>query len=311
MRVCITGCTGFVGSHLTERLLADGQEVTGIARRWPGNLPLSGFTDEERGAGAWFDFIACDLRRECIPLDGYDAVLHLAARAGMAPSWAECDSYLESNVIATRRVLDECVRAKVGRLVYVSSSSVLGNATDSEDVARYRPLSPYGVSKAAAEMLCNAYRQASGLEVVIVRPFSIYGPRQRPDMFQHIAIEAILTGAPLVIDGDGEQSRSVTYVTDLVDGIVRAMETPEARGETFHLGGEQVYSVNDTLRLVEEITGIKANRRQGPPKRGDQRQTRANIWKARELLGWEPAVDYPVGLAAQIAWQRERLRVCA
>ncbi len=311
MRICVTGCSGFIGSHLVERLLAEGHQITGVARRWPGQLRLDGFGDDQHRDDSWFDFVACDLRRECIPLEGYDIVLHLAARAGMAPSWPEFEDYMSSNVIATRNVLEECQRASVGRLVYVSSSSVLGDSSGGHEwFSRYQPRSPYGVSKAAGEMLCLAYASAGGPTLTIVRPFSVYGPRQRADMFQHIAIRAILTGSQLTIDGDGKQSRSVTYVTDLVDGIVRAME-PEASGEILHLGGDETYSVLETVRMIESITGIKADLRFGPPKKGDQRQTKANMFKARHLIGWKPRVSYRDGLAAQIEWQRERLAVCA
>lgn len=299
MRILLTGISGFVASHLAERLLADGHTVVGLDRgRNQSNLWA--VLNHPGLHLAHADLCSADLLDY---LEGAEAVIHCAARAGMGPSWSEFPSYMQANVLGTQRLLEAACEYGVKRLVYLSSSSVYGRVADGTEDAPLCPCNPYGASKAAGELLCRAYHERYGLPVTIVRPFSVYGPRQRPDMAHHLFISALLEGRPITVDGDGEQSRSNTYVLDLVDGIVRALHLP-GPWQVFNLGGDHSVSINELVRLCEEATGLKAEVRHGPAKPGDQRRTEADYRRARILLDWQPATTLEEGLRAQVAWHR-------
>lgn len=295
MRILVTGASGFIGSHLCERLIADGHQVTGVDRQ-PCWVP--GVT-----AFRW------DLRERAIAslLRDVDAVIHLAARAGMAGSWVDFDDYTSCNVLATQRVLEAAARVQVPWVIYCSSSSVYGRfAVGDEDNSSLLPCSPYGVSKLAGEQLCRAYWESRSLPFTIVRPFSIYGPRQRADMFHHVAIEALLSGRSLTIYGNGHQVRSNTYVGDLVDAFASLLARPDAaKGNVFNVGGGEAVSLLETLWLLESLTGRKATIEWRPARVGDQSATAADTTKARQLLGWQPATSLKDGLTKQVAWHRQ------
>lgn len=300
-RYLVCGATGFIGSHLCERLLADGHTIAGLSRgRDMHNL--AGIRKHER-----FTFICQDLRAWIPPLGTYDAVVHLAARAGLVKSWTETDEYIDCNIKATRNLLERC-QGSTPRFVYISSSSVYGPEATGPEESLLQPSNPYGCTKLAAEWLVKAYHERGGPEWTIIRPFSIYGPRQREDMAHNIFIRKLLKGEPITVDWDGQQARCNTYVTDLVDGIVRSL-SPSGRGEAFNIGGGETVSISETIRILEELTGIKAVLQRGPKRDGDQRVTRANIAKATRLLGYEPRVRLREGLANQVEWQRETVCV--
>ena len=306
-RAVVTGAAGFIGSHLCDRLLALGHKVVGIdsfadyyARALKEqNLEAlrahPDFTFEE------LDLVDADLRRV---LRGANVVYHLAGRPGVRPSWGEqFDSYLRDNVLATQRLLESLKEIPVGRLVFAGSSSVYGDAEmfPTKETALPRPVSPYGVTKLAAEHLTLLYTKNFGLPVVSVRYFTVYGPRQRPDMAFSRFMQAMVDGEPIEVFGDGEQTREFTYVSDAVEGTIKAA-TADVVGQVVNLGGGSRVTINRVLATLEDISRAKARRKTLPAAPGDPRHTGASINLARERLGWEPRVSLREGLTRQWEW---------
>ena len=313
--VVVTGVAGFIGSHLAEALLSRGWDVVGI----------DAFTQYYATADKWsnlagllerpgFELVRADLATVDVQdrLQGASVVFHQAAQPGVRTSWGqEFASYVHHNVLGTQRLLESCVRAAVPRLILASSSSVYGNAPSyptTED-ATTRPVSPYGVSKLAAEHLCLAYADAGmfSMPVAVLRYFTVYGPRQRPDMGFRRFMEAALAGRPVVVYGDGEQTRDFTYVDDIVRANLLAMAAPVG-AQAINIGGGRRVTVNETLDLIGQTTGkrLHIDRRPAPP--GDVRHTGADGTRAEALLGYRPRTDLAAGLAAQAAWMAERQR---
>jgi len=315
MKCLVTGAAGFIGSHLCERLLREGHEVVGIDAfipYYPRALKEANLLGLRHQPG--FTFHDLDLRHDALDAvagDDIEAVFHLAAMAGLPRSWTEFDAYTSCNLTATQRLL-EAVRhgPKLQRFVYASTSSVYGRYGTGDETLPTRPISPYGVTKLAAENLCRAFGEEQGLPVVVLRYFSVYGPRQRPDMGYHKFIEALLTGAPITVFGDGLQIRGNTYVTDCVDATVAALQA--LPGEIYNVGGGEAVTVWDVLHKLESLLGRRAQVRQEPARHGDQRSTTADTGKLLRHLGWQPRVSFDDGLARQVAWQRgEGLRQVA
>ncbi len=304
----VTGAAGFVGSHLSERLIAEGNTVLGI----DAFIPYYPRTLKERNlanllANPAFTFAEIDLRSgELAPLlDGAARVFHTAAMAGLLKSWQQFEAYMTCNVLATQRLLAACVEAQVGHLIHCSTSSVYGRFATGDETAPLAPVSPYGITKLAAEQLCRAYAEKDGLRCTILRLFSVYGPRQRPDMGYNIFIRKLLAGETIVIDGDGTDSRSNTFVADCVGGMLLAASQPDKSvGETFNIGGGEEVNVLQVLEMLEELSGRTVQIAHGPPRPGDQRRTVADTTKARTVLGYHPQTRLRDGLAAQLAWQR-------
>jgi nucleoside-diphosphate-sugar epimerase len=306
-RVVVTGAAGFIGSNLCERLLADGHEVVGIdsfsdyyeRSRKEQNLVTSranrNFIFEE------LDLVDGDLRRA---ISGAQVVFHLAGQPAVRPSWgSDFDRYVRDNILATQRLL-ECVReTPVDRLVYAGSSSVYGEAEmfPTKETALPRPLSPYGMTKLAAEHLTHVYRRNFGIPAVSLRYFTVYGPRQRHDMAFARFMQALADGKEIEVFGDGEQTREFTYVSDAVDGTVKAA-TADVVGQVFNLGGGSRVTINRVLATLEDISRIKVQRHNLPAVPGDPRHTGASINLARERLGWEPRVSLREGLTKQWQW---------
>jgi nucleoside-diphosphate-sugar epimerase len=307
VKCVVTGAAGFIGSHLAEALLAGGHEVTGIDCF----VPYYPRPNKERNlalarADAKFSFHQVDLRRDA--LDGLladaEVIFHLAAMPGLTQSWSDFDGYLSCNVQATQRLL-EAIRRSAGRLrrlVYASTSSVYGRFASGDENLPVKPSSPYGVTKLAGENLCRAYSESIGLPVVSLRYFSVYGPRQRPDMGYSRFIRAFLRQEPVVVYGDGQQVRGNTYVSDCVAATLAAVEA--LPGEVFNVGGGETASVWDILRKLEALAGRPAQVREEPARPGDQRYTFADTTKLSRHLGWEPRVSLDDGLARQWAWQQ-------
>lgn len=307
----VTGAAGFVGSHLCELLLAKGHTVIGVDAfipYYPRSIKESYLGEIHSSPQAdRFTFYELDLREADLAplLDGVDAIFHLAAMAGLRRSWSEFDRYMTCNIQATQRLLAAAVERQIGHFLNISTSSVYGRFATGNEEAPLAPVSPYGITKLAAEQLCRAYSLNAGLPVTILRLFSVYGPRQRPDMGYHIFIRALLHDEVITVDGDGTDSRSNTFVRDCVQGITLAFEQPErSAGETFNIGGGEEVNVNQVLALLSELSGKEPRIVHGPPRPGDQRRTVADISKARRLLGYKPATPVREGLAAQLAWQR-------
>jgi nucleoside-diphosphate-sugar epimerase len=306
-RAVVTGAAGFIGSHLCDRLLALGHKVVGVdsfadyyARALKEqNLEAlrahPDFTFEE------LDLVDADLRRV---LPGANVVYHLAGRPGVRPSWGEqFDGYVRDNVLATQRLLESLKDIPVDRLVFAGSSSVYGDAEmfPTKETALPRPVSPYGVTKLAAEHLTLLYTKNFGLPVVSVRYFTVYGPRQRPDMAFSRFMQAMVDGEPIEVFGDGEQTREFTYVSDAVEGTIKAA-TADVVGQVVNLGGGSRVTINRVLATLEDISRAKARRKTLPAAPGDPRHTGASINLARELLGWEPRVSLREGLTRQWEW---------
>ena len=309
MATClVTGAAGFVGSHLSERLSSEGHTVRGIDAFIPYYpRPLKEDNLATVQSRDTFHFHEVDLRlADLAPLlEGVDVVFHLAAQAGLRRSWSEFDSYMTCNIQATQRLLEAAVTNKISHFINISTSSVYGRFATGNEESPLEPISPYGITKLAAEMLCRAYEKNFDLPMTVCRLFSVYGPRQRPDMGYNIFIRSILNDEQITIDGDGTDSRSNTYVADCVQGLVLAFEQPgKSVGETFNIGGGQEVNVLQVLEMLEELSGKKPLTTHGPRRAGDQRRTVADINKARTLLGYDPQTTVLEGLRAQLAWQR-------
>lgn len=309
MSTClVTGAAGFVGSHLCELLLAKGYDVVGIdgfIPYYPRLLKEQNLAVAQRSPH--FTLHEADLRTADLNplLANVEIVFHVAAMAGLRRSWSEFDEYMTCNILATQRLLEAVVHNQVQHLLAISTSSVYGRFATGNEGAPLAPVSPYGITKLAAEQLCRAYGELTGLPVTILRLFSVYGPRQRPDMGYNIFIKAILNDDVITVDGDGTDSRSNTFVLDCVQGIMLATERREQSvGETFNLGGGEEVNVNQVLALLAEMSGKEPRITYGPPRAGDQRRTVANIDKAQRLLGYAPNTSLRQGLAAQLAWQQ-------
>jgi nucleoside-diphosphate-sugar epimerase len=310
MKCLVTGAAGFIGSHLCEKLLEQGNEVTGLDAFIPYYAPaLKEKNLEAARAHPHFRFERRDLRQDdCSDLlRNVDVVFHLAAMPGLVRSWSDFDLYTTCNVQATQRLL-EAVRQTapgLGRFLYISTSSVYGRFASGDESLPLKPISPYGVTKLAAEQLCRAFEESYGLPLVVLRYFSVYGPRQRPDMGYNIFIRALLKGEPITVNGDGQQVRGNTYISDCVDVTIRAAEARV--GETYNVGGGETASVWDILHKLEKIAGARANTRPEAARPGDQRYTFADTTRLRRHLNWEPRVGLDEGLARQVEWQRSLL----
>ena len=309
--VVVTGAAGFIGSHLVDRLLADGRRVVGIdslTDYYDVTLKRGNLFGAQRNRNFTFhegDLVglldpACELRT-CFA--GADCVFHLAAQAGVRASWGSSfRMYAEDNVIATQAVLETCVAMRVPTAVYASSSSVYGDAQQmplSENTL-CRPVSPYGVTKLAGEHLFGLYAKACQLHTVSLRFFTVFGPRQRPDMAFNKFMRGLLAGRPIDVYGDGTQTRDFTFVADIVEGIVRAPSAP--RGAVINLGGGQRVTLLEALETLAQVTGYTPVTRTKRSQPGDARDTWADIALARRYLDFAPRVGLAEGLAAEWEW---------
>jgi UDP-glucuronate 4-epimerase len=300
----VTGCAGFIGSHLTESLLADGHAVLGVDAFTDNYAPADKHANLARASDYdGFRLVAADLAEADVRAlaQDCDVVFHLAGEPGVRASWgARFDDYMRRNVAATQRLLEAVDPAT--RVVYASSSSVYGDALrlpTREDVAP-RPLSPYGVTKLAAEHLCLLYASEHGMDTIALRYFSVYGPRQRPDMAFRRFCEAVAAGAPLELFGDGRQTRDFTYVDDVV-AATRAAGASRRRG-VYNVGGGARVSLNRALELLAGLAGRPLDIRRGEREAGDAQDTGADIARARAELGYAPATRLEDGLAAELEW---------
>lgn len=308
MKALVTGTAGFIGSTLAERLLADGADVVGI----------DCFTDyyaraikERNLAGPLvhprFRFVESPIQDVDLPalLKDRTHVFHLAAQAGVRKSWGrDFAIYTVNNIEATQTLLEAaCGMTTLERFVYSSSSSVYGDHTPMpmREDALPQPVSPYGVSKLAAEQLCYLYFSNYGVPTVSLRYFTVYGPRQRPDMGFHKFLRATILGEPITLYGDGDQTRDFTFVSDAVAANVAAA-TRGVPGRVYNIGGGSRVSVNDVLRMIERIAGRKPLIHVDPVQKGDMRHTYADTSLARADLGYAPTVGLEEGLAAEYRW---------
>jgi nucleoside-diphosphate-sugar epimerase len=304
-RVLVTGAAGFIGSHLGEALAAEGHEVVGV----------DSFTDyydpeRKRENARELDVVEGDLLTADLDvlLEGVDAIFHLAGQPGVRASFGPgFEQYVERNVHASGRLFEAAARRGV-RVVYASSSSVYGDAETypTPEDATLRPISPYGVTKLCVEHLAYAHARVTGLEAVGVRYFTVYGPRQRPDMAFTPLLEALADGTTFRLFGDGSASRSFTFVGDAVDGTLAAMATGRA-GEIYNVGGGEEATMTDAIALAESISGRTLVLERHGAAAGDVRRTRADVEKAARELGWAPTTPLAEGLGAQWAWVAARV----
>ena len=313
----VTGAAGFIGSHLVERLLAGGHEVVGIDSfedYYPrplkeGNIArarVAGrFTLVEDNLLSMAGDAAAGGSRLDEVLAGADCVFHLAAQAGVRASWGQSFRiYTDNNVLATQMVLEACRREGVPKVVYASSSSVYGD-TDRlpmHEDANCRPVSPYGVTKLAGEQLCRLYWKNHGVPTVSLRFFTVYGPRQRPDMAFHLFLRALHEGRPLEMYGTGSQTRDFTFVDDIVEGIVRAVDGVD--GAVYNLGGGSRVTLLEAIHTLESVSGLTAEVRGEGVQAGDVKHTWADLGRAREDLGYAPQVPLEEGLRREAEWYR-------
>jgi len=312
MRTLVTGCAGFIGSHLTESLLADGHVVLGVDC-FNDNYGRRDKLENLAHAQQWdgFEFVPVDLSRGDLHdlVEECDVVFHLAAEPGVRASWSgRFETYVRNNVVATQHLLEAARRVPERRVVYASSSSVYGQAEQlptAEDVLP-QPFSPYGMTKLAAEHLCGLYHANYGVETVSLRYFTVYGPRQRPDMAFNIFCRAALAGETITIYGDGSQTRDFTFVGDIVAATRAAAEAPGVAGRVFNVGGGSRVSIRETLEIIEGCAGRPLDVRYLDEQRGDVRDTGADTSAARADLGFAPTVSLREGLEAQFAWAAKR-----
>lgn len=308
-RALVTGAAGFIGSRLVETLLGAGHEVIG----------LDSFSDyyepsvkRANIAGALgdplFTLVSDDLATTALDrlLDGVGMVFHLAGQPGVRSSWgAGFSDYVQHNLVATQRLL-EALASKAVPMVAASSSSVYGESGGSplDEEAPLRPVSPYGMTKAAVEQLIDVYRRDRGVEVVSLRYFTVFGPRQRPDMAFQRFVDALECDRPLRIFGSGNQSRDFTYVDDVVAATIAALGAPSP---VYNVGGGTPASVNEAVALLQELTGKPGQVVHEEIARGDVYQTRADTSRLRAEVGWQPQTTFAEGLAAQVdAYRRRR-----
>jgi UDP-glucose 4-epimerase len=312
MRALVTGAAGFVGSTLVDKLLARGDDVVGIdcfIDYYPRAIKERNLESARESARfRFFEGSVVDAPLDRL-LEGVDVVYHQAAQAGVRASWGDdFRIYSDNNVFGTQRLLESCRVAAIKKVVYASSSSVYGDTDDlpMREASRPQPVSPYGVTKLAAEHLTWLYWKNYGLPTVSLRYFTVYGPRQRPDMAFHRFIRAVLLDEPIRLFGDGDQTRDFTYVDDIVDLNLAAADANVA-GRVYNVGGGSRTSVNEVIATIGEIVGREPRVEHLAPQKGDVRHTAADTSLARKELGYAPRVSLREGLEREVAWIRREL----
>lgn len=309
--VLVTGAAGFIGSHVAELLLLRGERVIGIDELndyYPVSFKERNLAGLAEHPG--FELVRGDIADAALIEDLFgrrkiDRVAHLAARAGVRPSIIDPFIYTRSNVTGTLTLLEAARRHDVVSFVLTSSSSVYGNSTEvpfrEDDSATDRPISPYAATKKACEVLGYTYHHLYGLNVTVVRPFTVYGPRGRPDMAPWLFLQSALKGTAIRKFGDGTTRRDYTFIDDFVQGFVNALDRPEGF-EIFNLGNSATVSLNEAIRIVEQVTGRRLEVRAEPLQPGDVMVTNAEISKARAKLGYEPRTSFEDGMERFHRW---------
>jgi UDP-glucose 4-epimerase len=313
MKALVTGTAGFIGSTLSERLVAGGADVVGIdcfTDYYPREIKERNLTALRRHPGFRMvesSIADADLDRV---LADRTHVFHLAAQAGVRKSWGrDFATYTVNNIEATQLLLEALVGRPMERVVYASSSSVYGDEATipMREDSLPRPVSPYGVTKLSAEQLCHLYFVNHGVPTVSLRYFTVYGPRQRPDMGFHRFLRAAILEQPITVYGDGEQTRDFTFVEDAVAATMAAA-TRGVPGRVYNIGGGSRVSVNEVLEMVARVSGKRLQLAVDPVQKGDMRHTYADTSLAHADLGYQPTVGLERGLAAEFTWLAELLK---
>ena len=313
-KVLVTGAAGFIGSHVCEALVVRGHEVVGVDNFddfYPRAVKERNL--EVLRANRAFRLVEADVAREAVPLDGVGAVVHLAAKAGVRPSLDDPAAYVEANVTGTARVLDAARRAGIARVVFGSSSSVYGDATPApfaEDAPAVEPISPYAASKRAAELLAHAFAHLYPMRIVCLRFFTVYGPRQRPDLAIHRFTDRIARGQAIRMHGDGSSERDYTYISDAVDGVLAALTRtgdrgPEAAFELLNIGGGARVRLDRLIALIAAALGREPRIERHPDQPGDVRLTAADLHRAERTLSYRPKVGIEDGIRNFVRWYEE------
>ena len=312
MKIFVTGAAGFIGSHLCERLLNDGCKIVGVDSFDEFYDPYIKRRNIERCLkDKQFRLIEADIRShdamdQAIGND-FDAIVHLAARAGVRPSIAEPVLYADVNINGTMVLLEAAKKYEINKFIFASSSSVYGNNEkvpfSEEDNVDF-PISPYAATKKAGELICHTYHHLYGISITCLRFFTVYGPRQRPDLAIHKFARLIEAGKPIPVFGDGSMMRDFTYIDDIIDGTVAAIE--KCNGfHIYNLGESQPIAVNDLISEIEKALGRKAIKEYLPPQPGDVERTYADVTKAIQDLGYQPSTPIETGLARFATWLRQ------
>ena len=307
MKALVTGVAGFIGSHLAGSLLDNGAAVIGLdcfTDYYPRAIKEANLAETRGREG--FSFIEARIQDADLPLmlEGVTHVFHLAAQAGVRKSWgADFQIYTSNNVDATQQLLEACVDRPIHRFVYASSSSLYGDRVSipMREDARPQPVSPYGVTKLAAEQLGYLYHVNHGVPATALRYFTVYGPRQRPDMAFHRFIRAALEGAPVTLYGDGGQTRDFTFVADAVAATIAAGDRG-VPGRAYNVGGGSRVSMNQVIEIIGRVAGRPLTVRREPAQKGDMRDTYADTTLARADLGFAPSVTLEQGIEAEYRW---------
>ncbi len=315
MKILITGAAGFIGSHLAERLLADGHTVIAVDNFDDFYDPrikrrnISRCIDRENFRLVEADIRDADAMGKAVA-DGVEVIAHLAAKAGVRPSIAQPLLYADVNVNGTMVLLEAATKHNIKKFIFASSSSIYGNNKKvpfSEDDNVDFPISPYAATKKAGELICHTYHHLHAIDITCLRFFTVYGPRQRPDLAIHKFARLIKQGKPIPIYGDGTMMRDFTYIDDIIDGVVAAIAKC-AGFNIYNLGESRPITVNDLVRKIEEALGKKAVREFLPAQPGDVERTYADVTKAVEQLGYNPRTTIEAGLAKFVEWFRQDSR---
>ena len=307
MKILVTGAAGFIGSHLSESLVKIGHEVIAIDALMPDLYSFERKRQnwEELGnLGSSITRHLLDLRDPIMQkeITECDFVFHLAAMPGLSLSWENTKLYIDCNLLATSNLLKACNLATLKRFFYISTSSVYGEKIEGDELSRIAPISPYGVTKLAAENMVTAFASATGMPYTIFRPFSVYGPRQREDMAFNIFIDKISKGQELQIFGNGSQTRTNTYVSDLVAGLIASISV-DTSGEIYNLSGTEQYNVLDIVTIVGELLDKQPKLNFVGERLGDQQLTKNVSTKANLHFGYSPLTKIREGLERQVEWQ--------
>jgi UDP-glucuronate 4-epimerase len=312
--VLVTGGAGFIGSHLVDSLLADGGRVTVLDNFDPFyDVSIKEANIDGHQGKKEYRLVRGDLRdrdgldRELT--DTYNAIVHLAAKAGVRPSIADPFGYKDVNVAGTQQLLDFARQRAIPQFVFASSSSVYGINPDvpwREETQALKPISPYASTKVSGELLGHVYSHLYGIRFIALRFFTVYGPRQRPDLAIHKFARMMLQGKTIPVFGDGSTRRDYTFITDIVAGLRAALDYDRSLYEVINLGNDRTISLQQMIEEIERALGVSARLERLPEQPGDVPQTWASTEKARELLGYQPATPFPEGIARFVEWLRAR-----